>query len=339
LLSLAAALVCAACAASPALVPASTSPPPDPGGVAVVSAQVGDWTFSTPTPDDMRAMATGFGFSGDLILAFRPSISRSISSAVRLENGNHELEVHFPSPFGDGWATASALTARVPAPAAGGVAQFVETTVRPMLAAWAPDGALFTGYMRMPDLAAQRGMAPPRSHDPNATQNEAAIVKNVGWPLAYVSPSRHEVLFFYEAGVVLRTQWTPKRFDAASVPVSKQAAIATVVAALRDPAAQSEEARTGRDYFVGTPYAGIFGPAPEVNRHDDLVPTYDVPDAVDWNGFVGTEWAEKPVWLIGSTWGGGGWVDARTGTLIRFTRLRVGHGTGGMPSPYVPPAP
>jgi hypothetical protein len=157
--------------------------------------------------------------------------------------------------------------------------------------------------------------------------------------LAYLSPSHpNEALFFYQAGVVLLVRWAEKHDTEQNVPVAKEAAIKTVVAALRDPAATSEEARTGLDHFLGVPYAGVYGP-PTVNRHDDLVPTYDVPDAVDWNGFLGTEYTDKPVWYIGSTWGGGGLVDALTGSLIRFTRLRVGHGTGGPPSPFVPPAP
>ncbi|MNS15442.1 hypothetical protein D3C72_470770 [compost metagenome] len=339
------AIVCAACAAEAPLVvpegalaasPAVVRLAPSPGTSPPASLQLAGLTFSLPSAEDLRATAA-YGFTGSLLMTFRPSIHGGTSRARQLENGNHELYSYLPSPWGEKEGTGSVLTARVPAPGDGPIAPYVESTIRPIVQAWAPDGALYTAYTRMPDLADLRAGI-TRSHDPNATASEEAIVKNVGWPLAYLSESRREALFFYAAGVVMRVQWFPKRYTEQSVPVPAEAAIKTVVAALRDRTAVSEEAHTGIDHFLGVPYVGVFG-LPGANVHDDLVPTYDVPDVIPWYATLSAEYAEKPVWYVGSSWGGGGMVDALTGKLIRFTRLRVGHGTGGPPSPFAPPAP
>jgi hypothetical protein len=244
-----------------------------------------------------------------------------------LENGNFALQASFPNTEGDGWGVVAVLASMVTPQGTRPLGDFVSGTVLPVVRAWADDAGLFTRYNYLPNR-----FGPPSSHDPNATASEAAIIQNAGWPLAYVSAAKHEALFFYQGGQVLSVQWARQRYAEATVPVTKAAAIATVVAALRDPNAMSKEARTGRDYYLGVPYAGVFSPNP-VNFDDTLVPTTDVPDGIDWNGFLGQEFVDKPTWYIGSTWGGGGQVDALTGTLIRFTRLRVGHGTGGPPSP------
>jgi hypothetical protein len=253
-----------------------------------------------------------------------------MSQAPKLESGNHELQVGFPNPYGSDWGVVSVLTSTVVPLGAQPIGAYLSGTIMPVVRAWAEDGSLFTAYTYMPGR-----FGPPPSHDPNATADAAAIIANVGWPLAYVSASKHEALFFYQGGQVLAVQWGQQRYTEQSVPVTKQAAIATLVAALRDPNAQAEEAKTGRDYYLGVPFKGIFPPN-AVNFHDDLVPTSNVPDGIEWGGFLGQEFVDKPTWYLNNNgWGGGGQVDALTGTLIRFTRLRVGGGTGGPPSPFV----
>ncbi|MDB5100483.1 MAG: hypothetical protein JWM80_4904 [Cyanobacteria bacterium RYN_339] len=292
-------------------------------------------TFRPPSVEAMQAIGgTPYVVTMELRLPIRPSFSAPISEAPKIESGNYALESSFPNPFGDGWAVASVLAATAD-PIVG--TKNVDATILPRVRNWADDGTLFTGYQRLPNLGDQRaGIV--RSNDPKETMNEDAIIQHVGWPLTYVSASRHEALYFFAGGQVLNVRWGLQRFTELTVPVSKQAAIATVVAALRDAAATSEEARTGLDHYLGVPFAGVFPPN-AVNYHDDLVPTFDVPDAVEWSAFLGNDFVDKPTWYVQGSWGGGGLVDAVSGALIRFTRLRVGHGTGGPPSPFTPPQP
>jgi hypothetical protein len=141
--------------------------------------------------------------------------------------------------------------------------------------------------------------------------------------------------------LVVLTGWQARDVDETTVKVPKQAAIARYVAAIRDPAFKSEEERTGQDYFLGVPYAGTF-PPPEHNNRDDLVPAYDFPDNVKWDATFVYQFAGKPVWLIHAAEGAGfgsGWMDAQTGTIIRFQRPRQGYIVGPfVPSPTVLPS-
>jgi hypothetical protein len=278
----------------------------------------------------MRAIPNG-GVTNPL-MAIRPSFSAQTSGASNLQSGNFNFAASLPGPFRDGFGVASVLSAYLPGPAPGDLPAYVHTTIQPLVHAWADDGTLYTNYVWLPDMGASREGTTP-AHDPNVTIDESAIIKNVGWPLAYVSNARHEALYFFANGQVLLVRWAPLRYTEQTVPVSKQQAIANTVAALRDPKSTSEEARTGLDYFLGIPFAGVFAPS-SVNYRDDLVPTFDVPDGINWSAFLANDFFDKPTWYVGSTVGGSGLVDAVTGKLIRFTRLRAGHGTGGAPSPF-----
>lgn len=334
---------CAACATLPQT--GTPSPSPAAGVAAVVGSPatsgavtVAGLSFAPPSIATMQAIGGHEGIvSTGPSLPFRPTFDAPISQAPKLESGNYELEASFPNPFGDGWGVAGVLAASVSPLGATPLETYLNGTILPTVKAWAADGMLVTNYFygdTMPPPGPGTSWTPP-SHDPKATADEASIVKNAGWPLAYRSDSRHEALFFFEGGQVLSVRWGQQHYTEATVPVSKAQAITTMVAALRDPNAKSEEEKTGRDHFLDVPFAGVFPPN-AVNYHDDLVPTFDVPDGIDWNGFLGNDYVDRPAWFINSTWGGGGVVDAVTGDLVRFTRLRVGHGTGGPPSPFMP---
>jgi hypothetical protein len=289
--------------------------------------QKGGLPFGTPTVESVHAIGDPPILDiSKPYLTIRPRFGGSVSQAPKLESGSFELTARFPNPYGSDWGVVSVLTSVVVPQGAQVLGDYVSGPIRSVVRAWAEDGRLFTGYIRFPSR-----LVPPPEDDPNET-TEAAIIANAGWPLAYVSMAKHEALFFYQDGQVLAVQWGQQRYTEQNVPVTKQAAIATTIAALRDPNAEAEEAKTGRDYFLGVPFKGLFQPSP-ANFRDDPVPTSDVPDGIGWSGFLDQEYVDKPTWHIQSGWGGGAQVDALTGTLIRFTRLHVGHGTGGPPQP------
>jgi hypothetical protein len=149
----------------------------------------------------------------------------------------------------------------------------------------------------------------------------------------------------YRTGQVVLVHWAANDTD--TPPVTLQTAIAVTASAMRDPAAQSEEERTGLDYFTGIRYRDVsfdglvtLGPMvqPSPNVDSLLVPTYEAPDESTWQGFLGQGYPGKPIWYTQTPWGGGGLVDARTGKLIRFTRVRVGHPTSGPGGPFMVPS-
>jgi hypothetical protein len=329
------ALLCVACAGGPAPVPVSgNEASAKPTAPASVVEQVGGVTFGVPRPEDLRDMAA-YGWvippGGTYSLRIRPDIHGVTSTAKQIESGNYNFETSFRSPFGEKWMVDAIMTARLAAVVPGQEASYVRDTIRPLVKAWASDGALYTGYSWDPNLGDMRA-GTARSPD------EAAILAHVGWPLPYLSEARHELLLFYAPGVVLRTRWLPVDVDEHTVKVSREAAIALHVAAMRDPNAKSEEERTGRDYFLGTPYVGAF-PPPEWNRWDDLRPKYDIPNDAPWYATLDTSYAGKPVWHVVCNWSGYGigLVDGQTGTLIRFMRPNMGAANGVVtPSPFIP---
>ncbi len=296
------------------------SPTPQPmriGDLAVRSLSVAD--LKTFGPEDYQGY----------FLRIKPAFHSPDSLAPKLTSGNYNFEYRFPPPpeFGETSVLSAVRVADLPVLQAGMEASYVEQTIRPVVRDWAVDGVLYTAYVSLPP---RFGNSPPRP----TMDTEADILKVKGWPLAYLSKSRREVLFFFPSGLVVLTRWQPRDLDETTVKVPKQEAIARYVAAIRDPAFKSDEERTGQDYFLGVPYAGAF-PPPEQNVHDDLVPAYEVPDTVKWDARFDYQFAGKPVWLVLGAEGGGlglGWVDAQTGTIIRFQRPRQGYIVG----PFIP---
>jgi hypothetical protein len=151
-------------------------------------------------------------------------------------------------------------------------------------------------------------------------------------------------LYFYDSGLVVKLAWAPKDLTEATAPITREMAIARHVATMHDPAAKSEEERTGRDYFIDVPFKDLF-PPPPVNNHDELQPAYDFPADTPWTALFDYQYAGKPTWRIYASQGSGlgyGLVDARTGTEIRFQRPIKGFVSGPvipLPNGSVIPAP
>lgn len=333
--------LCSACAMAPAGPPTSGgSPSPaiaEVSGTPVSSEVVGAATFDVPTPQDLRDIEA-YGFTGNTYYYARPDVHPASAISPRLESGNHDFEASFRTPWGDQWGVASVKTARLPAPDPGQEAEFVLTRVRPLVAAWAADGKLDTAYEHSPDLAKLRA-GEPDPFDPSTVQDEAAILKNVGWPLPYRSEAKKETLLVYAKGVVLRVAAAPKSGDEHSAKVSSQTALQALLTALHDPNARSEEERTGRDYYIGTPFGGVFKPQP-AGPFADVGPAYTFSDDVGWSTSFDATFPAKPTWWINANgWPGygRGLVDAETGKVIRFTRTAENHGDSfTVPTPFVP---
>lgn len=295
-------------------------------------------TFDIPSREHVVAISAAetFGFTN---MSLRAYIRPANVIAHYIDSGNYNFEYFFPRAFGDDKVVASVKTAALPA-ANGNNEQYVETTIRPIVRAWAADAALETSYMTSPMAGPGVDPYPNPTPGPEAYATEAGILKLVGWPLVYTSASRLEVMYVYgESGVMLRLRWHPKDLDESTVRVSKQAAADLLSTAMRDPASMSEEERTGRDYFLGTPYVGLF-PPPTANVWDHLKPVYDFPANAFWEASLGYEYAEKPVWYIRGGFGSG-LVDAQTGALIRFYRpSQNSAGNSGLvsPTPFAPTA-
>jgi hypothetical protein len=171
-------------------------------------------------------------------------------------------------------------------------------------------------------------------------QDEAAVLKNVGWPLPYRSDARKELLLVYAKGVVLRIKAVPQAADEHTAKLTSQQAIEKLLAALHDPNAKSAEEQSGRDYYLGTPFGKVFMPTP-VGPFADVGPTFGFSDDVGWQTMFDATFAGKPTWWVNANgWPGygRGLVDAETGTVIRFTRTSENHGNAlTMPTPMIPP--
>jgi hypothetical protein len=286
-----------------------------------------------------------YGYSGGYFYSARPDFHAATAVSPRLESGNHDFEASFPGidggyMAGQRWQVVSVTTARLQVPAPGQEAAFVRDAVRPLVSAWAADGRLDTAYNHPPNLGKLRA-GEPDPYDPSVVADEAAILKNVGWPLPYRSDAGHALLLVYKTGVVLRMRYSaPTGSETASGGMlSPEAAIDKLKAALRDPAARSVEEVTGRDYFIGAPYQGVFNPTP-VGPFASVGPSYEFSDAAPWNALFDDSFAGKEVyWINANGWPGygRGLVDARTGAVVRFTRTAENHSDAlFMPTPFAP---
>jgi hypothetical protein len=323
------ALILAGCVASPG----ANQP-------AASSEAVGPITFEVPAPEDLRDIQA-YGFTGGSFYPARPDMHPASAVSPRLESGNYDFEASFRTPFGDQWAIAAVTTARLPTVLQGQEAAYVRDRVRPVVAAWATDGALDTAYTHLPDLGKLRAGLPD-AFDPTVVQDEAAILKNVGWPLPYRSEARKEILLFYATGVVLKVKAGPATADEHTVKVSAQQAIQKLIATLHDPNAKSAEEQAGRDYFLGTPFGTVFTPKP-TGPYADVGPTFSFSDDAGWHADLDKTYADKPTWWINANgWPGygRGLVDAQTGAVIRFIRTSENHGNAlTLPTPFTPPGP
>jgi hypothetical protein len=277
--------------------------------------------------------APGVPGAGHYYLGARPEARPGESLARQLQSGNHALVYRFPAPLAEGerLIVSSVLATELGAPPAepGRVAAWL----LPLRRAWASDCALVTVYSYQGPR-----FAPSEGYDPAATRDEASILRLAGWPLAYTSASKREALYVYASGLAIKVRWQLPDLGAQDVPISAAEAIARHDRAMREPAFRSTEEQTGRDHFLGLPYADAYPASTwdHWNNFDDDTPVFDFPNPTPWAAEFLYEYAGKPVWTINVPTGGGfgsGFVDALTGEVIRFHRVTRRHVIG----PHVPP--
>lgn len=266
-------------------------------------------------------------------------------------------------PEGDTHLAGKALTTAETAGGTGEAEGLVRTIVKPLIAAWADDAALARDYQGMPRFTSGQP-------DPAWVKDEVAILGKFGWPLAYRSRARREILNVHvEAGrtLVVRATFGDPVPTEAQVAIDRQAAIEKAKAVLSDPASRSWEARTGRDYFSGLPYRP-HQPGDPVGTSNTtrLEPVYDLPGNLHWRADLYGYYAGKPIWQVysqpvgqpsagaplpvasppvGATfsvvdYSTETWIDANTGEAVRFRRpQRTTATVVAAPSPFTPPAP
>lgn len=338
----------------PLLVLAACTPAPQP----VIPTEASPSASIAPTPSVEPEMVAG--------LALRPptasqrafleklylqnwhgwtcgAVSRVFSGGgwgpVSVYSGNYDFNYGFGVfPEGDTHLAAQALTT---AEAAGGTGEAVvlfEAIVKPIVAAWADDAELARDYVGMPRFTD----GTPR---PEWVRDEAAILAKFGWPIAYRSKARREILNFHvdaERTLVVRSTYDGPVPTEAQVPIDRQSAIEKAKAVLRDPSARSLEERTGRDYVSGLPYRPHQpGDPVGASNTTGLEPVYELPDSLAWRADFYGFFAGKPIWQVygqqtthpspiasipvGSTftvvdYSSETWIDAQTGEAIRFRR-------------------
>lgn len=309
-------------ASGTAAVPAATGPVPAPNGVSVAGGG--------------PAQATG-QFSGNMNGGYYP----------------------FGPAYGSGGPTTLvSLTQAETTGSRGPYLSVMSTIVAPIIKAWASDAQLLsvTGQTDGSGLLDEASPSPA----PTPCGPVYGPTADTGWRFTYTSASRNESLSFVVTAaktVIVRSRWAPLDLATADVQVDNSVAIQSLVTAITTQGYQSEEEKTGKDYFLGTPYnAPCLYPMPmpmasgaAKQNYTEVV--YAVPQDARWNATLQVELG-KPVWVLNfyaqqqkATTGpqdyyfnnaANGYVDARTGAVIRFSRPTRQHFAVPMPGPSIP---
>lgn len=279
---------------------------------------------------------------------------------VSVYSGNYDFVFSFGLfPEWDTYLAGKALTTAETAGGTGDAEFLIHTIVKPLVAAWADDAELARDYQGMPRFTSGKP-------DPAWVKDEVAIIAKFGWPLAYRSRAKREILNVHldaNRTLVVRTTYGDPVPTETQVAIDRQVAIEKAQAVLKDPVARSLEERTGRDYFSGLPYRPHQPGDPVGTANTTSVePVYDLPGTLSWRADLYGFYAGKPIWQVYSQATGQHspapaplpvgatfsvvdystetWIDANTGEAIRFRRPQRSTATVvGAPSPFTPPAP
>lgn len=137
----------------------------------------------------------------------------------------------------------------------GGFKEVVAQVAAPAVKEWAQDARL----VQTQALVDQEGKLFPAPEGSEVASNplDGFYGDRSGWRLVYRSSARGEVLIFTVTSaktLVIRLRWAPLNLDPARVAVDSGAAIQSVAQAVASRSAQSEEEKTGLDYFLGVKY-------------------------------------------------------------------------------------
>jgi hypothetical protein len=170
----------------------------------------------------------------------------------------------YPAAGGTSWST-SIQSRELPGQTES-AADFLAQTVMPAVRAWAPDARVAKMIVHPGPIFATTAAKAARSPTPEEVRHPTkgidtpeAMLAKFGWPLSFVTESRHEVMTFYpapERTLVLIEgfgSWQTGHPPANSVPVSEEAAKQALLRATREPGAIGLEERTRVDYFLGVP--------------------------------------------------------------------------------------
>ncbi|MDB5098844.1 MAG: hypothetical protein JWM80_3265 [Cyanobacteria bacterium RYN_339] len=214
--------------------------------------------------------------------------------------------------------------------------QMMATVVTPVVKAWAADAQLITSNGNTGSDGLLTGSSP--SPIPSCAPVYYGQDQQNGWNLVYYSAARGEMLNFTVAQaktLIVRTRWAPMDLSA-PIAVDNDAALQGLITAIKTQGVKSEEEKSGKDYFLGSPYSATngmcFGPVASGPNHTETV--YDVPADARWNTSL-QMMLGKPVWQLNFYANGqkdtyqqgfyfnnsaNGMVDATTGAVIRFGR-------------------
>jgi hypothetical protein len=219
--------------------------------------------------------------------------------------------------------------------------------VTPVIKAWASDAQLVGSSGSTGADGLLTGASP--SPVPSCGGYYGPVQEN-SWTLGFYSAGRSEMLTFMvtEAKTtIMRAHWAPLDLAATPIAVDNDAALKALVKAIQTRGFQGEEEKSGKDYFLGSPYAtnaGCFGPPLTGPGSTEVL--YEVPPDARWNANLQVILG-KPVWQLNFyankpvdtyqqgyylNMSAGGMVDATTGAVIRFGR--PSKQTFVVPSPY-----
>lgn len=176
------------------------------------------------------------------------------------------------------------------------------------------------------------------------------------WNLSYMSKTRSESLDFTVGKTktsIIRKAWGPLMIQPEKIAVDSTAALKSLQDAIMNQNAKSEEDRTGKDYFFGTPLSSA-------NQGSQMEVLYRLPANARWNislqsilghtvwqidGYASNPPAPSPTPSTAATNATSvsicdyahGMIDAETGALIRLSRpYQYTYTNGG--TEIVPPA-
>lgn len=271
---------------------------------------VGGATPAAPMAAPMPSMAPPMGKGGG-----GPELPAGLTS------GNMNGGYGYGYGYGMGYmggepTTLVSLTQTETAGSGGSYKIMMEAVVGPVIADWAPDAKLLgvnantgtDGKLLAPSplpSGVPAGCEPMYGGGPYES----------GWRLAYMSASRREALNFFvtpEKTLIIRARWAPMDLAQVPVEVDNDAALKALAAAIETQGAQSEEEKTGVDYFMGGSFASEplncfpqptmpmpardYPPGYEPGEFRTEV-VYDVPDNARWNTNLQVILG-KPVWEL-----------------------------------------
>jgi hypothetical protein len=237
-----------------------------------------------------------------------PVYGSGAGSTTGMVSGNMQSAYGYSGgPFysGSGAPTTLVSITQTEAPGAKGpYMQMLSAVVAPILKDWSADALLTRSSATTGNDGLLRDVAPPPVASTGACAPYYSPGVDSGWRLTYFSSTRAETLNFIVSAnktVIIRMRWAPLDLAAVPIAVNNDVAIKSLITAIKTPGFQSEEQKSGMDYFLGVAFNnacfnGYAVPAP-AGGASQIEVIYDVPADANWNTSLQVVLG-KPVWQL-----------------------------------------